>query len=162
MRAHDVFAGMSPEEAMAFFTRLADAAPGMFAQSIHTAAMAMNSRPRFLMKQPMEKKVAAVHRSLSRIPAEAVAEETLAVYFLECRKDLLIEWLDQIGLEHEDGVLGESVPNPPLPDELATKVRRYRNGGDDPDREILLRAFAAQAAINWPALDALLCGEDPS
>ena len=26
----------------------------------------------------------------------------------------------------------------------------------DPDRELLLRAFAAQSAIDWPALDALL------
>ena len=28
-----------------------------------------------------------------------VAEEMLAVYFLECRNDLLTEWLDLLGLE---------------------------------------------------------------
>ena len=32
-------------------------------------------------------------------------------------------------------------------------------GGDDPsERELLLRVFNAQTAIDWPALDALLAG----
>ncbi len=85
-----------------------------------------------------------------------IAEEILATYFLECRKELLTEWLDQLGLEHEEGVLADSNPECPDEDKLGKAVETYRGQDDDPDRELLLRAFASQSAIDWPALDALI------
>jgi hypothetical protein len=39
---------------------------------------------------------------------------------------------------------------------LRKAVEAQRAKGDDWNRELLLRAFAAQDAIDWPALDALL------
>ena len=49
------------------------------------------------------------------------------------------------------------VPTPsPHATELEKTVAAYRSAEDDPDRLLLLRAFAAQNAINWPALDALI------
>ena len=61
-----------------------------------------------------------------------------------------------VGLAHEDGTLKDDEPAQPAASELAAAVAKYRGAGDDPDRELLLRAFAAQSAIEWPALDALL------
>jgi len=156
MRPHEIFAAMTPEHAEAFFERLAAESPAMFAQSVQAAAVALKSRPRFLLKQPRAKQAAAVRRALSRVTAGPVAEEVLAVYFLECRKEILVEWLDAIGLEHEEGVLANDAPPSPDPATLEKTVAEYRSRDDDPDRDILLRAFAAQSAIDWPALDALV------
>ena len=41
MRPHEIFASMSPEQTEAFFTRLAEESPVMFAQSVQAAAIAM-------------------------------------------------------------------------------------------------------------------------
>jgi hypothetical protein len=90
------------------------------------------------------------------VAANGVAEETLAVYFVECRKELLIEWLDLLGVPHEDGILSDESPVPPAEAELRKAIARFRDGGDDADRELLLQAFAAQESIDWPALEALL------
>jgi hypothetical protein len=158
MRPHEIFAAMPPEHAEAFFGRLADESPAMFSQAVQAAAIALKSRPRFLMKQPLPKRVAAVRRALARVAAGPVAEEVLAVYFLECRKDMLAEWLDAIGLEHEDGVLAADAPPSPDRATLEKVVGDFRGRDDDPDRTVLLHAFAAQSAIDWPALDALLAG----
>jgi hypothetical protein len=78
------------------------------------------------------------------------------VYFLECRKDLLVEWLDLVGLEHEDGTLKDDSPVQPAEKKLLTAVERYLSASDDLDRDLLLRAFAAQQAVDWPALEARL------
>ncbi len=156
MRPHEIFAAMPPEQSETFFARLAEESPLTFTQALAGAATAMNSRPQYLLKQPMAKRVAAVRRALSRVAAKSLAEEILAVYFLECRKELLTQWLDQVGLGHEDGVLEDSEPKSPDAEKLKKDVESFRGQDDDPDRELLLRAFASQSAIDWPALDALI------
>jgi hypothetical protein len=35
-------------------------------------------------------------------------------------------------------------------------VAKFREGADPEDRQLLLEAFAAQSAVEWPALDAVL------
>ena len=125
--------------------------------------MALKFRPKFLMKQPKAKRIASVKRAMSKIGSAPMAEELLAVYFLKCRLELLTEWLDLMGLEHEEGILTqEEVPCPEAA-ELDEKVAKFRSGDDpDRDRDLLLRVFSAQTAIEWPALDALLEAESAS
>jgi hypothetical protein len=104
-----------------------------------------------------------VRRALARVASTEVAEELLAVYFLDGRKELLTEWLDVIGLEHEDGALKADAPPCPADKVLEKAVAKYRGAaqkdgepGDAWERELLLRAFAAQTAVDWPPLEKLL------
>jgi hypothetical protein len=156
MRSFQVFAAMSPEEAERMMKVLSKEAPAMFRQAVDAAAISIKARPVYLRRQPFEKRAAAVRRSLARVAANPVADELLAVYFLECRKPLLLEWLDLMGLKHEEGTLEEDAPAQPDASGLAAAVEKYRAASGDPDRELLLRAFAAQGAIEWPVLDAAL------
>ena len=103
-----------------------------------------------------------MRRTLSRVATNAIADEVLAVYFLECRKELLVEWLDQVGVEHKDGTLDGRRAAAAGREEAARRRRELPRAGDDPDRDLLLRAFAAQDAIEWPVLDALLGGGQPA
>jgi hypothetical protein len=159
MRSYQVFAAMSQEQAVSLMRGLADKSPAMFRQAVDAAAMAIRARPVYLRRQPFEKRAAAVRRSLARVVANPVADELLAVYFIECRKDLLIEWLDLVGVKHDDGTLEEDAPAQPGESDLRAAVETFRTKEDDPDRELLLNAFAAQAAIEWPVLDALLVSD---
>jgi len=156
MRSYQVFATMAPEEAERMLRVLSKEAPAMFRQAVDAAAVSIKARPVFLRNQPFELRAKTIRRALARVSANLVADELLAIYFLECRKPLLLEWLDLLGLAHEDGTLNDERPAEPAASELAAAVAKYRGTGDDPDRELLLRAFAAQSAIEWPALDALV------
>jgi hypothetical protein len=147
---------MSPEKCEAVFAKIAEESPETFQQTVVAAAAALKFRPKYLLKQPMPKRVASVRRALSRLPSSALAEEVLAVYFLKCRTELLKDWLDSIGLAHEDGVLTDDEIVCPDPDELEKKVSEFRAASDDDDRELLLQTFSAQAAIDWPVLDSLV------
>jgi hypothetical protein len=158
MRSYQVFAGLAPDHAQALLKSLAEKAPAMFAQSLAAASAAMKARPVYLQRQPFDKRAEAVRRTLSRVATNPIADEVLAVYFLECRKELLIEWLDTAGVEHKDGTLAADTPAPPSEKKLREAVERFRGAADDRDRELLLRAFAAQDAVEWPVLDALLAG----
>lgn len=156
MRSFEVFARMTPEQAVEMMRVLSKQSPAMFREAVDAAAVSIKARPVYLRNQPFEKRAQAVRRSLARVAANPVAEELLAVYFLECRKPLLIEWLDMLGVAHDGGTLEADEPAQPPKAVLAAAVKKFRAARDEPDRELLLQAFAAQGAIEWPALDALL------
>jgi hypothetical protein len=160
MRSFQVFAAMSPERATEILQILNDKAPGIYVQAVAAASAAMKARPKYLLKQPAEKRAQAVRRALSRVSATAVAGEILAVYFLECRKELLTSWLDTVGLEHVEGELAEDAPKQPQKKKLDAAVDTFLGVDEDPDRELLLAAFAAQDAIEWPDLDARCAPEE--
>jgi hypothetical protein len=162
MRSYQVFAGLDPEHAEQMLARLAEKAPAMFVQALAAASAALKARPIYFQRQPFPKRAQAVRRTLSRVSANAIADEVLAVYFLECRKELLVEWLDAAGVEHKDGTLVADAPAQPAEKKLRAAVESFRGAGDDPDRDLLLRAFAAQDAVEWPVLDALFVGGEPA
>ena len=156
MRPHQIIAGMSPEEFEQLMRAIREESPEALQSTTIAAAGILKFRPKFLMKQPLPKRIGSIKSAMSRMMANSLAEEILAVYFLRCRKDLLCEWLDTMGLEHEDGILTqEEVPCPETA-ELETKVGSFRAVDDSPDRELLLKVFSGQAAIDWPALDAMV------
>jgi hypothetical protein len=160
MRSYQVFARMTDDEAGRFLAVLAEKSPAFHVQALGAAAAAMRARAQYLLRQPHEKRAQAVRRALARVAASDVAEELLAVYFLDCRKELLIEWLDTVGLEHEEGMLKADEPACPAPAKLDAALERFRaaaapagEAGDRFERELLLRAFAAQRAVEWPPLE---------
>lgn len=156
MRSYQVFAAMTPERAVEVMRNLREGAPVMFRQAVDAAAVSIRTRPVYLRNQPFEKRAETIRRSLARAVANPVADEMLAIYFLQCRKELLVEWLDGIGLEHDEGTLEEDAPPQPKKAELEAAVKQFVSVDDEPDRELLLAAFAAQESIEWPDLDAYI------
>ena len=156
MRPSQIFGAMSQGKCEQIMGTIASESPDTIRQTVATVAMALKFRPQYLQKQPIAKRVSAMKRVLTRGSSDPLAEELLAIYFLKCRLPLLTEWLDLMGLAHEDGMLtGDETPCPDAAD-LAAKVAKFRAVEDDDDRELLMRVFSAQAAIDWPALDEIL------
>lgn len=154
MRSYQVFARMKPEQAARMMAALEDKLPGVYTQAVATASAAMKVRPKFLMRQSPEKRAEMVRRTLATVRANPLADEVLASFFLEVRKDLLTEWLDLLGLEHEEGALKADSPPSPDKETLEKALQRFREGEGGDERELLLAAFAAQSAIDWPDLEA--------
>ena len=122
MKPHQIFAAMSPEQCERIMGQISKDSPDAFQQTVVAAAGALKFRPQYLLKQPMAKRVASVRRALSRIGSQQLAEEILAVYFLKWRLELLTEWLDLVGLEHEEGILQSDVIESPEAGELEKHV----------------------------------------
>ena len=157
MRSNEIFSRMSPEAALAFLEEVHREAPKVEEIALSAAASAFRLRPMFLRRQQRKRQSEWMRQALSRNAFAAVAEEVLAEYFLEYHNDLLAELLDGLGLEHEKGVLkSEGAPVCPDKSKLEAAVSAFRKGENAQRRDLLLRAFAAQTAIDWPELEALL------
>ncbi|HXZ85002.1 MAG TPA: hypothetical protein VEI82_05885 [Myxococcota bacterium] len=156
MRSNEIFSRMSPEAALSFLEEVHRDAPKVEEIALSAAAGAFRLRPVFLRRQPRKRQAEWMRQALSRASFAAVAEELLAEYFLEYHAELLGELLDALGLEHEKGVLKVDGPACPEKPVLQAAVAKFRQGPESERRELLLRAFAAQTAIDWPDLEALL------
>ena len=156
MRPHQIFAAMPQEKFDQVLGKLGDESPEAVRNTTVAAAQILKFRPKFLLKQKPEKRMASVRQAMGRATANDLAEELLAVYFLKCRLELLTEWLELMGLEHEEGILTqEEVPCPDQA-ELEAKVGEFRGADEDDDRLLLLQVFSGQASIDWPALEAMV------
>ncbi len=113
VRCFEIFAGMSSEQAQQVLREIREKAPSGFQQALSLACGVQRMRPVYMRGLPFDKQAQAIRRALARVASNSVAEELLAIYFLECRRPLLVEWLDGIGLAHEDGILKDD--NPPEP-----------------------------------------------
>lgn len=160
MKANQIFAAMQLEQAMELFRHVKEKSPPAYQQATAAACGALRIRPVYMKKQPFEKQISSVRRALSLVAANPIAEEILAVYFLECRKELLVEWLDASKTEHDEGTLKAEQPPEPDAATLAAAVNEFLGKDEDPDRDLLLRAFSAQSAVDWPKLEALLATRD--
>lgn len=149
---------MTPERAELLLADMKQVAPGASAIALAAAAQAFRLRPEFLRGQPRKRQAEWMRKALSRPTTAAVAEEVLAEYFLSGRKPLLVELLDALGIAHDEGALRDASPACPPAPELEPAVAKFRSGGERELRELLLAAFAAQSAIEWPALEAQLAG----
>lgn len=155
----DVFRTMTSEECNKFFQVMRDDLRPLYRQAEVVAAAALRVRPVFLGKQPFPKRCEMMRKALSlRINADATSE-LLATFFMEKYAKDLGELLDSFKIEHDEGAL--KGPSPTEPDEktIQSVSEKFRGGPDATMRGLLLKAFAAQAAIEWPKLDRLVFGE---
>ncbi len=156
----DVFRAMTAEESEAFLKELRDEIRPLYKQIERVAAETLRLRPVFLGKQPFPKRCGMIRKAMAlKVNAEA-ASEILAAFFMERHSEMVGELLDGLGVEHEEGVLADVNPESPKKMKLKTAVAKFREGENAPMRELLLKAFAAQSAIDWPDLDKMVFPEE--
>ncbi len=154
----DVFRTMTPDECLSFFQSLRDELRPLYRQAEVVSASVLRVRPVYLAQQPFPKRIEMMRRALSmRVNAEP-AGEILAAFILEKHAAELIELLDLLKIEHEDGALKGSAPAEPDAKLVKSAVEKFRKGENPSLREVILKAFAGQPAIDWPQLDSLVFG----
>ena len=152
----DVFKTISAEEAQAFFGEMRDELRPVYKQAERVAAATLRLRPVFLGKQPFPKRCDMIRKALALRPNADASAELLATFFLERYSKDVAELLDLFGIEHEDGVLKDQAPKAPTKAKMKKAVQEFPTGDHALMRGILLKAFAAQSAIDWTDLDAML------
>ncbi len=155
-RSIDVFRSMTADEAQAFFGEMRDEVRPLYKQAEQAAANTLRLRPVFLGKQPFPKRCEMMRKALSLKVNDEAAAELLAMFFMERYSEDVGALLDLLGVEHDEGVLKDEAPKEPTKKKLSEAVEKFTAEGNSTLRSVLVRAFAAQGAIDWPKLDALV------
>ncbi|MCU0770877.1 MAG: lysine N(6)-hydroxylase/L-ornithine N(5)-oxygenase family protein [Verrucomicrobia bacterium] len=155
LSSHEIIAFMTPALATEILTWAYEGEKPLYKATLAAVAEARKVRAVFLERQPRSQRHAGMIEMLAKSRMEAAASTLLRTWLLKGRKSLLVDFLDALGVEHEDGVVDDL---PPSMDEARLKEAVDKVLQKHPHEvvAVYLNAFNGMNETGWPALKTLL------
>lgn len=160
LKPHEIFSRMSPAVAARLFAFLMETEKPLYKATIETLARQRKMRPVFVERKPREERHAWLHENLGRKASEGAAAHLLQIWLVGAHRKLLCDFLDALGIAHEENGTVETLPPAPSRTALTAAVEFLFAGHDPEIVAIYLHTFQALDETGWPTLEELL-GEDP-
>lgn len=121
-------------------------------------AEAMRVRPVFLQRKPRVQRHAEMINMLSRPRMEEAAAALLREWLLKAEKGMLIDFLNDLGIEHEEGIVEEF---PAEVDEQKLKQAVDNLLAKHPAQKVsvYLNTLRSTSGVEWPVLDEMLAND---
>jgi len=121
-------------------------------------ADARKLRPVFLERQPRSQRHTTMIATLNRPNLEMISGTLLRTWLVKKYKDMLVDFLNALGIEHEEGVvegLPESMDSEKLKSAVETLLAKYPHEVV----AVYLNAFNDMNEANWENLKEMLEGD---
>ena len=110
LTCHELFGFMSPALAGEILSYSFESDKQLYRATLNAVAEARKLRPVFLERQPRAQRHAGMLAALSRPSMELVAGNLLRSWLVKKQKAMLVDFLDVLGLTHEEGAV-EDLPS---------------------------------------------------
>lgn len=156
MTPSEIIAGISSERATAMFSHFYENEKPLYKAAIETLAKQRKLRPIFVERKPRTERFTWMRDALSRKANEGVAAQLLQIWLVGTQSKLLCEFLDGLGIKHDDnGTIDDLPPSPPRAD-LERVIDDLLQRHDRDVVAIYLHAFQALDEHGWSALAEIL------
>lgn len=157
---HEIFARMPASVSAHFFTHLGEKEKALMKATIETLCKQRKLRPIFIERKPKAARFAWLQDALGRKQNDGVAAHLLQVWLVGSQGALLCDFLDGLGIAHDEHGTIEEVPPAPEKAKIAEVVDVLLGKHDAGIVAVYLHAFQATNDNCWSTLDDIL-GEDP-
>jgi hypothetical protein len=158
LTSHELLGFMSPSLANDILNWTYEAERATYKATLQAVADARKLRPVFLERQPRLQRHATMVAALNRPQLEMVAGTLLRTWLVKKYKDMLVDFLNALGLEHEDGVV-ESLPDTMESEKLKAAVESLLLKYPHEVVGVYLNAFNDMNEANWVNLKEMLEGD---
>jgi hypothetical protein len=155
LSSHELFGFMSPALALEILTYAFDNDKPLYRATLAAVAEARKLRPVFLERQPKPQRHAAMLTMLGRPGLDLIATNLLHAWLLKKHKPMLADFLDALGVAHEDGVV-EKLPPAAEDAKLRAAVDILLAKYPAEAVAVYLHAFNKMNEVEWPNLKAML------
>lgn len=153
-----IWAGMSEPLAATILSEVRADTPEMYREVLANAAAAFKMRPQALRSQPATRQAATIRRWFTQVNAEEPGGYFLIQWLTTRQKPMLGQFLDDLGLPHEEGTVKDAIGPEPERAQLSAAVEHLREGYPAEHVRVYLQAFAAITADEWAGLPELIEG----
>ncbi len=151
---------MPPAVAAQLFSHLHEKEKPLYKATIDTLAKQRNLRPVFIERKPREERFAWMREMIAKKQNETVAAHLLQIWFVGAHSKLLCDFLDALGIAHDENGTIEDLPPAPSKEVLAKAIDECFSKHDPKVVAVYLNAFQALDDEGWDTLAELLA-EDP-
>jgi hypothetical protein len=155
LTSHELLGFMSPPLALDILTYAYETDKPLYRATLGAVAEARKLRPVFLERQPRPQRHATMLTTLARPALESVAGNLLRVWLLKKYKQMLIDFLDALGIPQQDGVVDDL---PAAMEEAKLRAAVDVLLGKYPPEvvAVYLHAFSEMNTVGWPSLKPML------
>jgi hypothetical protein len=154
---HEIFARMPASSTEQLFTFLHDQEKRLYKATIETLAKQRKLRGVFIERKPRVERHAWMRDALGKKVNEDVAAQLLQIWLVSAHSGMLCDFLDHLGIPHDDNGTISEVPAAPTREKLEAATTALLEKHDPAVVTVYLHAFQAlDDAGGWPTLDALL------
>lgn len=155
LTSHELLGFMSPPLALDILTYAFENDKPIYRATLGAVAESRKLRAVFLERQPKTQRHATMLATLTRPALELAAANLIRTWLLKKHKPMLADFLNALGITHEDGVV-EQLP-PAMDDaKLRAAVDALLAKYPPETVAVYLHAFNEMNAPEWPNLTAML------
>lgn len=157
MKAHELFQRMSPARAAEVFGFLQREQKPVYKAAIQGLANQRNLRGVFIERKPPNERHTWMQTALRRPMSDALASHLLQGWLLAAQKPMLCDFLDALGVAHEEDGTVENLPECPPKEKISGAVEQLLAKYPAETVAIYLHTFRdMDSAVQWPALNEIL------
>jgi len=156
MKATELFQKMTPETAASVFQYLRDEQREVYSASLASLAANRKLRPVFIQRKPAPQQIEWLVKNSKLRGSEEIAEHAIQLWLLKGHKDLLVNFLDGLGIEHDGEGAADDIPEKLNAKKLTATVTKLLTEHDPEIVRIYLHTFQMQSSDGWPELDKLI------
>lgn len=159
-KPHEIFARMPAETASQLMNFVLEKEKPLYKATIDSLAKQRKLRPVFIERKPREERQAWMREALGRKANEGVAAHLLQIWLIGAHKALLCDFLDALGIAHDENGTIEDLPDAPPREKLQAAVETLLAKHDRGLVAVYLHAFQALDENGWPTLEAVLSEDE--
>lgn len=161
MTSHEIFQQMSPTLAVEILSYLQREQTPIFKTVVQGLAQQRHVRPVFVERKPPVERYAWLQAALGRKPSDTFAANLLQSWLLGARKSLLCNFLDSLGVVHDEDGTVEELPASPSKGKLREVITSLLASYPAETVAVYLHAFhAMDSTVSWPPLGEVLAEDD--
>ena len=128
----------------------------VYKSTLATLATGRRLRPVFIQKRPLEGQIAWMKQSLKLKNAESIADQVLQVWLLKSKKDMVVGFLEAVGIEHDGDGSVEELPEEIEIEKLQAGIEKMLEAHPVDEVKLYLHMFQSQRPGGWEQLGKLL------
>lgn len=158
LKSHEIIGFMSQNLALEIINDAHESDKQLYRVTLKAVAESRRLRPVFFERQPRAQRHATMITTLAKPGLDLIAGNLIRGWLLKKHKDMLIDFLDALGLPHKDGVV-EDLPDTMEEAKLRTAVDALLAKYPPEVVAVYLQAFHEMNEVEWPALKTMLENE---
>lgn len=156
MKSTEIFQRLPPTLVTQIFGYLQEHEKPTFKMTIQTMAAQRKLRPVFVERKPREERFTWLQGALGRPAAEPIAANLIQMWLMGEQSALLCDFLDALGIAHDERGGIEELPSSPPADKLRAAVDTVLSKHPAGTVAVYLQSFQSMDIAGWPALAEIL------
>lgn len=156
----DIFQRTSPALAARIFSYLLENEKPLYKAAIEAVAKQRKLRPVFIERKPREERHAWLREALGRKASDEISAHVLQIWLVGAHSNLLCDFLDSLGIEHDENGTVNHLPPQPAREALEKAVGDLLQKHDPEIVVVYLHAFQALDDNGWAELDEILRSDE--